>query len=256
MACLLQPECNFLHGFFRCKLPVEVVDVEVKITSMQGTQIFRRYWATQLIKCTPWSTRLCPHPTIIKKMKTFLEVEGKMGPIPAPVSQFRPPLPNTNPNIRKDNAAEKGKRATSKKFRAATPKPTAAHPPLPEAPPKPKNDAPLHSIPVFESTPWPGAGKMPGNLFGDRNWLLPSNYLDNSKEKKTDNEPKAVTSITSPKPSIKEEESNTSEQLTEKCSWDQVAPFVNRRNRRKSKARCNCRSCHLKQSSKPQDQKS
>ena len=30
MACLLQPECNFLHGFFRCKLPVEVVDVEVK----------------------------------------------------------------------------------------------------------------------------------------------------------------------------------------------------------------------------------
>ena len=36
MACLLQPECNFLHGYFRCKLPVEVVDVEVKITSMQG----------------------------------------------------------------------------------------------------------------------------------------------------------------------------------------------------------------------------
>ena len=23
MACLLQPECNFLHGFFRCKLPVK-----------------------------------------------------------------------------------------------------------------------------------------------------------------------------------------------------------------------------------------
>ena len=37
---------------------------------------------TQLIKCTPWSMRLHPHPTIIKKMKTFLEVEGKMGPIP------------------------------------------------------------------------------------------------------------------------------------------------------------------------------
>ena len=99
MACLLQPECNFLHSFFRCKLLVEVVDVEVKITSMQGTHIFRRDKTTQLIKCTPWSTRLCPHPTIIKKMKTFLEVEGKMGPIPA--SQFRPPLPDSNPNIRK-----------------------------------------------------------------------------------------------------------------------------------------------------------
>ena len=121
MACLLQPECNFLHSFFRCKLPVEVVDVEVKITSMQGTHIFRRDQTTQLIKCMPWSTRLHPHPTIIKKMKSFLEVEGKMGPIPAPVSQFRPPLPDTNSNIRKNNAAEKRKRATPKKFRPATP---------------------------------------------------------------------------------------------------------------------------------------
>ena len=112
MACLLQLECNFLHGFYRCKLPVEVIDVEAKITSMQGTHIFRRDQTTQLIKCTPWSTRLQPHPTIIKKMKTFLEVEGKMGPIPVPISQFRPPLPNTNPNIRKDNPAEKRKRAT------------------------------------------------------------------------------------------------------------------------------------------------
>ena len=42
MAFLLQPECNFLHGFFRCKLPVEVVDMEVKTTSMQGTHIFKR----------------------------------------------------------------------------------------------------------------------------------------------------------------------------------------------------------------------
>ena len=153
MACLLQPECNFLHGFFRCKLLVEVVDVEVKITSMQGTNIFRRDQTTQLIKCTPWSTRLHPHPTIIKKMKTSLEVEGKMGPIPTPVSQFRPPLPNTNPNIRKDNATEKRKRATPKMFRPATPKPTVVHPPLPEAPPKPKNDAPLPSIPVCKNTP-------------------------------------------------------------------------------------------------------
>ena len=60
MACLLLPECNFLHGYFRCHLPVEVLDVEVKITSMQGTHIFRRDRTTQLIKCTPWSSRLPP----------------------------------------------------------------------------------------------------------------------------------------------------------------------------------------------------
>ena len=140
MACLLQPECNLLHGFFRCKLLVEVVDVEVKITSMQGTHIFRRDETTQLIKCTPWSTRLCPHCTIIKKMKTFLEVEGKMGP--APISQCRPLLPDTNPNIRKDSAAEKRKRVAPKRFRPATCKPTTVCPPLPEAPPTSKNDVP------------------------------------------------------------------------------------------------------------------
>ena len=132
MVCLLQPECNFLHGFFRCRLPVEVVDIEVKITSMQGMHIFRRRdRMTQLIKCTPWSLRLCPHPTIIKKMKTFLEVEGKMGliPVPVPGNQFRPPLPETNPNVRKNDVIEKRKRATpKKKFRPATLKITAACP--------------------------------------------------------------------------------------------------------------------------------
>ena len=140
MACLLQPECNFLHGFFRCKLPVEVVDVEVKITPMQGTHIFRRDQTTQVTKCTPWSTSLCPHPTFIKKMKTFLEVEGKIGSVPA--SQFRPPLSDANPNVRKDNATEKRKRAVPKRFRPVAPKPTAACLPLPEAPPKPKNNVP------------------------------------------------------------------------------------------------------------------
>ena len=169
MVCLLQLECNFLHRFFRCKLPAEVVDVEVKITSMQGMHIFRRDRMTQLIKCTPWSMRLCPHPTIIKK-KTFLDVENKMGPIPvpAPGNQFRPPLVETNPNVRKNDTTEKRKRATpKKKFRPATPKITTTHPPLSEAPLKSKNNTPL--VPIREDTPWPSAGKMSGNLFEDRN---------------------------------------------------------------------------------------
>ena len=76
--------------------------------------------------------------------------------------------------------------------------------PYQRPPPKPKNDAPLPSIPVHENTPWPGAGKMSGNLFEDRNWLLPLNYLDNSKEDKTENELKVTTNVTSPKPQIEE----------------------------------------------------
>ena len=124
--------------------------------------------------------KLCLQPTIIKKIKTFLDVESKMGPIPVPTTRnkFRPPLPETNPNVRKNDATEKRKRATPKgKFRPATPIPTTLHPPLPEAPPKPKYSIPLPSIPVREDTPWPGTGKMSRNLFKDRNWLLPKNYL-------------------------------------------------------------------------------
>ena len=203
------------------------MDVEVKIMSMQGTHIFRRDQTTQLIMCTPQSTRLCPHLKIIKKMKTFAEVEGKMDPWP--VSQFRPPLPDTNPNIRKDNAVEKRKRAALKRFRQETPKPITAHLPLPEAPPKPKNDVPdsqsLPSVPVHKSNPWPGTGKMSGNLFEDRNWLLPPNYLDSGNENKTENEPKITTSVTSPKPPVKEEEPKTNEQSTEKCGWGPGCPF-------------------------------
>ena len=88
--------------------------------------------------------------------------------IPAPANQFRPPLPETNPNIRKNDTAEKRKRATpKKKFRPATPKITAMCPPLLQATPKPKGSP--SSAPVREDIPWPGAGKMSGDLFEDRN---------------------------------------------------------------------------------------
>ena len=40
MACILRPECNFLHGYFRCQLPVEMVDVEVKVKMMQDIHMF------------------------------------------------------------------------------------------------------------------------------------------------------------------------------------------------------------------------
>ena len=159
-------------------------------------------------------------------MKTFLEVEGKMGPIPVsvPSNQLRPPLLDTNPNVRKNDVTEKRKRASpKKKFRPAIPKPTTVCPPLPEAPPKPKNSAPLPSVPVREDTPWPGAGKMSGNLFEDKNWLLPKNYLA------TENKNENATSITSPKPSLKEElkinEQSIISPKTKKCGWGPDCPF-------------------------------
>ena len=97
------------------------------------------------------------------------------------------------------------------------------YPPLPEAPPKPKNSVPLLSVPVREDTPWPGAGKMSGNLFKDRNWLLPKNYLA------TENKNENATGITSPKLSLKEEpkigEQSIISPKTEKCRWGPDCPF-------------------------------
>ena len=215
MVCLLQPECNFLHGFFRCKLPVEVVDVEVKVMSMQGTHIFRRDRTTQLIMCIPWTTKLCPHPTIVKKMKTFLEVENKMGPmIPTLGSQFRSPLPETNPNIRKGDSTEKRKRATpKKKFRPATPRAIVMCPPLLQALPKPTDGASSAPVTVREDTPWPSTGKMSGNLFEERNWVLSKDYLVTEDKKEN-----AIMA----KPPLNEESKTgeqTSSQKEEKCGW-------------------------------------
>ena len=124
MACLLPPEWNFLHVYFRCKLPVEVVDMEVKIKSMQGMHIFRRDRMTQLVRCMPWTPNLGLHLNMVKKMRTFLEVENKMGPIiPALANQYRPPLPEMNPNVRKGNATEKRRTVTPKrKFRPSSTK--------------------------------------------------------------------------------------------------------------------------------------
>ena len=217
MACQLQPECNFLHGFFKCKLPMEVVDVEVKIMSMQGTHLYKRDWTMQVTKCLPWTNNIRPHPTIIKKMKTFLEVENKMGTTiqtSMPNSQIRPPLPITNPNIcRSDNAERRKTVMPKRKFRPVT----AANPPIPQAPPKPNYEIPPTA--VRADTPWPGAGKTAGNPIDDRQWLIPKGYPA-IQNKESDND------IPSPKEEMKAEKPVISDgPKKDKCGWGPNCPF-------------------------------
>ena len=81
-----------------------------------------------------------------------------------------------NPNFCKNDNIDKRKRATPKrKFEPIASRVAERCPPLPQAPPKPSNN--ISSTPVWEDTPWPSTGKMSGNLFKDRNWLLPKGYL-------------------------------------------------------------------------------
>ena len=98
MACIMRPECNFLNGYFRCLLPLETVDVGVKVKMMRGIHMFRRNRITQVISCNPWSTGLHPYPSLIQKMKTYLELEGKIDPKPRPQSQLGTSSPPQNNN--------------------------------------------------------------------------------------------------------------------------------------------------------------
>ena len=92
-------------------------------------------------------------------------------------------------------------------------------PPLLQAAPKPTNSASSAPITVREDTPWPSAGKMLGNLFEERNWVLPKDYLA-TEDKKQD--------ATVAKPPLKEESKMvelTSNQKEEKCGWGPDCPF-------------------------------
>ena len=110
MACILHPECNFLHEYFRCQLPVEMVDVEVKVKTVQGIHTFRRDRTSQVIRCNPWSTKSLPLPH--QEDENILGV-GRLSPKSRPLPQTQPqqthlqqnnPSPaqlSTNPMVRK-----------------------------------------------------------------------------------------------------------------------------------------------------------
>ena len=200
---------------------MEVVDMEVKVTSMQGTHLYKRDRTMQVTKCVPWTNNIRPHPNIIKKMKTFLEVENKMGmsiQTPMPNSQFRPPLPKTNPNIHRTDKMEKRKTVTPKrKFRPVIPNVTTTNPPIPQSPPKPSYKIP--PTVVRADTPWPGTGKMSGDLFKERDWPLPKGYLA-MEDKKNDID------IPSLKEEWKAEKPETANNPKEdKCGWGPDCPF-------------------------------
>ena len=172
---------------------------------------------TQLVRCVPWTLNLCLHPNMVKKMRTFLEVENKMGPIiPALANQYRPPLPETNPNVRKGNATEKRRTVTLKrKFRPVAPKATATCSPIPKTPPKSASNTAATSTPstVRQDTPWPSPGTMSGNLFQDRNWLLLKDYLATEKKEEM------------AKPYPKEDKMEEQDPKEEKCGWGPGCPL-------------------------------
>ena len=88
---------------------------------------------------------------------------------------------------------------------------------------------------------------MSGNLFHDRNWLIPQNYLPSKDEDET------ATGITSPRPPIKENELKINEQSSEKCRWGPDCPFC--RCQEKGKEEDKAQQQELKASPQPKLQK-
>ena len=72
--------------------------------------------------CNPWSTRLCPYPSLISKMKTYLELKGKPGPKPKPqlqpcISTFSHNSSLTRKTLMPKNAGKKRRARTLVKRR-------------------------------------------------------------------------------------------------------------------------------------------
>ena len=60
--------------------------------------MFRRDITIQVISCNPWSTQLHPYPSLIRKMKTYLELKGKLGPNPRLQLQTQSQLCTSTPS--------------------------------------------------------------------------------------------------------------------------------------------------------------
>ena len=170
-------------------------------------------------------------------MRTFLEVEGKMGPIPQPTSsQCRPlswmqTLMSGRIRLQRRERGQFPPKDLGLTQPPGLAKQLCTHPqqfPKPQPMSNPQADAsenrfpPLEDAPVCKSTPWPSTGKMSGNLFEERkDWLLPLNYLINGN--------KDTTGVASPKPPIKEEPKTGEQSIislrAEKCRWGPNCPF-------------------------------
>ena len=75
--------------------------MDVKVKTMHGIHTLRRDRTSQVIKCNPWSTKLHPYPSLIQKMKTYLELEERLGPKSRPQPQTTTNPVTTNPSTTK-----------------------------------------------------------------------------------------------------------------------------------------------------------
>ena len=73
MACDVKPACDFVFGFLRCTLPMDTIDVELTVRTVQGIHTFRKDHTSESATCSPWSRWMKPFSSLQKKIEAFEE---------------------------------------------------------------------------------------------------------------------------------------------------------------------------------------
>ena len=72
MACELQMQCDLVHGFLKCSLPEDTVDVDLKFCTLKRYSYVQKDHKSQTTKYSLWGTQVQPCPSLKKKMVKFM----------------------------------------------------------------------------------------------------------------------------------------------------------------------------------------
>ena len=54
------------------------MNIEMTVRTMKGIHTFKKDYATQVISCRPWSSRLNPYQSLARKMRAYLELKDQV----------------------------------------------------------------------------------------------------------------------------------------------------------------------------------
>ena len=72
MACKLSANCDLIFCILSCNLPENTIDMGLKVCTLQGIHMYKKDRSTQILKCSPWETKVKPFPSLQKKMTEYL----------------------------------------------------------------------------------------------------------------------------------------------------------------------------------------
>ena len=72
MASELAMKCDLEHGFLKCALPEDTINVDLTVCTLKGIHTFKKDYKSQTSKCSLWGAEVNPCPTLRNKMVEFM----------------------------------------------------------------------------------------------------------------------------------------------------------------------------------------